>query len=103
MFGVSVQVKGKVGELRNFLAELCGVSRHHLVLSELRFDGMMKSIYDDEPISSIQEFQQMYAFEIPPFRGENPEVNTPSNPSGSKETLSIVLVNKFGQTNSGRR
>lgn len=103
MFGVSVQVKGKIAELRNSLAELCGVSRHHLVLSELRFDGMMKSVYDDEPLSSIPEYQQMYAFEVPPFRGDNQEVGAQSNPSGSKETLLIVLVNKFGMTSSGRR
>ena len=45
----------------------------------------------------------MFGFECPPYRGDNPEALTQANPSGAKELMLILVVNKLGQTQFGKR
>ena len=45
----------------------------------------------------------MFGFECPPYRGDNLEAITNSNPSGSKELILILVINKFGKTQYGKR
>jgi len=75
--------------------------RHHLVLCDLTPDGFNRTFYDDQHISVIQN--HVFAFECPPYRGDNPEAHTLSNPSGSKELILLLVVNKFGETQYGKR
>lgn len=70
------------------------------MLCDLAHDGFQRTFYDDQHISVIQS--HAFAFECPPFRGDNQEGHAASNPSGSKELILILLVNKFGQTQYGK-
>ena len=45
----------------------------------------------------------MFGFECPPYRGDNLEAVTHTNPSGSKELILILVINKFGKTQYGKR
>ena len=77
--------------------------RRHLVLADLHPDGFHRTFYDDQHISVIYSNDLVFAFECPPYRGDNPEALTQTNPSGSKELVLILVVNKIGQTHFGRR
>jgi hypothetical protein len=103
VFGVNVSIDGSIRELRNKLAELCGVHRQHLVLADLSGDGFHRTFYDDQHISVVNPSDVVHAFECPPYRGDNPVAYSQTNPSGSKELLLILVVNKCGQTHFGRR
>jgi ubiquitin C-terminal hydrolase len=103
VFGVNVSINSSIKELRSKLAELCVVNRRHLVLADLHPDGFHRTFYDDQHISVIYSNDLVFAFECPPYRGDNPEALTQTNPSGSKELILILVVNKIGQTHFGRR
>ena len=77
--------------------------RHHLVLCDLLQDGFHRTFYDDQHISVIHSNDLVLAFECPPYRGENPDANSHANPSGSKELILVLVVNKFGKAQHGRR
>ena len=76
--------------------------RDHLVLADLHVDGYHRTFYDDQHISVLHSSDPAFAFECPPYRGDNPEAFSQSNPSGSKELILILVVNKSGQTHFGR-
>ena len=131
VFGVNVSIDGSIGELRTRLGELCGIHRseleiytknansaslhltgyisfsflrrQHLVLADLPNDGFHRTFYDDQHISVVHANDLVFAFECPPYKGDNPEAYSHSNPSGGKELLLILVVNKCGQTQLGRR
>ena len=45
----------------------------------------------------------MFGFECPPYRGDNPEAISQANPSGSKELMLVLVINKLGLTQFGKR
>ena len=66
-------------------------------------DGFHRTFYDDQHISVVHAHDLVFAFECPPYRGDNPEAQSTVNPSGSKELILVLVVNKFGQTQYGKR
>jgi hypothetical protein len=80
--------------------------RYHLVLTDMHpsgFNGFNRTFYDDQHLSVINSSDVVFGFECPPYRGDNPEAITHANPSGSKELMLILVVNKLGQTQFGKR
>ena len=77
--------------------------RYHLVLCDLNAGGFNRTFYDDQHISVVNSSDLLFGFECPPYRGDNPEAMSHNNPSGSKELMLVLVVNKFGQTNYGKR
>ena len=72
-------------------------------MTDLNASGFQRTFYDDQRVSVITSNDLVFGFECPPYRGDNPEAQTPSNPSGSKELMLMLVVNKFGQTQYGKR
>ena len=81
----------------------CLASRYHLVLADLLPTGFNRTFYDDQHLSVVTSGDMVFGFECPPYRGDNPEAITQANPSGSKELMLILVVNKLGQTQFGKR
>ena len=77
--------------------------RQHLVLADLVADGFHRTFYDDQHISVVHGNDLVYAFECPPYKGDNREAYSQVNPAGNKELLLVLVVNKCGQTHFGRR
>ena len=73
------------------------------MLADLLPDGYHRTFYDDQHISVIHTNDLMFAFECPPYKGDNPVAFSQTNPSGSKELILLLVVNKIGQTHFGRR
>lgn len=103
VYGVNILIDSTIRDLRNSLAEMCGINRYHLVLADLHSNGFNRTFYDDQHLSAINSGDMIFGFECPPYRGENPEAITQANPSGSKELMLIMVVNKLGQTQFGKR
>ena len=79
------------------------ITRNHLVLTDLTPNGFNRTFYDDQHISVVNSGDLMFGFECPPYRGDNLEAISHANPSGSKELILILVVNKFGKTQYGKR
>ena len=77
--------------------------RYHMVLTDLLPNGFNRTFYDDQHLSVIKSGDMVFGFECPPYRGDNPEAITQANPSGSKELMLMLVVNKLGQTQFGKR
>lgn len=121
VYGVNILIDSTVRELRSGLAEMCGINRYisssplfsihyffdspryHLVLTDLNPSGFNHTFYDDQHLSVINSGDMVFGFECPPYRGDNPEALTQANPSGAKELMLILVVNKLGQTQFGKR
>ncbi len=79
------------------------VCRYHLVLVDLLPTGFNRTFYDDQHLSVINSGDLVFGFECPPYRGDNPEAISQANPSGSKELMLVLVVNKIGHTQFGKR
>ena len=74
-----------------------------MVLTDLLPTGFNRTFYDDQHLSVINSGDLIFAFECPPYRGDNPEAISQVNPSGSKELMLVLVVNKLGLTQYGKR
>ena len=73
------------------------------MLCDVASNGFNQTFYDDQHIAVVNSHDLLFGFECPPYRGDNPEAQTTANPSGSKELVLILVVNKLGQTQYGKR
>lgn len=69
-----------------------------LILTEIYYDGFHRTFHDSQALADIHETDNIYAIETPT------PINAATTPSSdTQEHLTLVVLNKQGVGNQGRR
>ena len=68
-----------------------------LILTEIYYDGFHRTFHDSQLLTDIHETDNIYAIETPPILVTN------SNSGNEAEHMTLVVLNKQGMGDQGRR
>ncbi|KAJ8037771.1 Ubiquitin carboxyl-terminal hydrolase 43 [Holothuria leucospilota] len=107
---VKVEAGSRVAELRGEVARQCRIAVTRLVLCEVYVDGFYRCFPDQQPLSDIQEQDNIYCIEIPnnsysamTSSQVRPYIHGVYHGQPIKEPVTLVVVNQVGYGKIGRR
>ena len=104
---MSLQVSATVRDVQRMLAVEARTLPHYLVLGDMKHDGFHRFFRSNDPIGMISDQGSLYAYEVTPYKGENPiapyEVPGMPGGNGGGETIFILLQNRVGQGEYSRK
>ncbi len=102
---MSLKLSAVVRDIQRQLSIEARTLPHYLVICDMSHDGAFYHFFrPNDPISVINEYSILYAYEVTPYRGEfTPSLSVhPSSVTGG-ETIFIILQCRVGQGEYSKR